>query len=91
MEFAHSIVQMKPYLDYDVSLNLELMDVLNYLKQDSDRDVVEAVEATDFKLLQQRKKSREEEKMQISSDAEKVKFEADLIIREQKVNFKIQK
>lgn len=51
MEFAHSVVQMKPYLDYDVGLNLELMDVLNYLKQDSDRDVVEAVEATDFKLL----------------------------------------
>lgn len=29
---------------------------------DSDRDVVEAVEQCDFKLLQQRKRSKEEEK-----------------------------
>jgi hypothetical protein len=29
MEFAHSVVSMKPYLDHDVNLNLELMDILN--------------------------------------------------------------
>jgi hypothetical protein len=52
MEFAHSIPQIKPHLDYDVTLNLELMDIVNDLKQDPDRDVVEAVEATDMKLFQ---------------------------------------
>ena len=62
MEFAHSIVSIKPYLDYDVNLNLEIMDILNKLKMDNDRDVVEAVEHCDFKLLQQRKRTREEEK-----------------------------
>lgn len=51
MEFAHSIVAIKPHLDYDVNLNLEIMDILNRLKMDNDRDVVEAVEHTDFKLL----------------------------------------
>lgn len=44
MEFAHSVVHIKAYLDYDVNLNLELMDILNMLKGDSDRDVIEAVE-----------------------------------------------
>jgi hypothetical protein len=44
MEFANSIVYIKPYLDYDINLNLELMDILNKLKSDIDRDVVEAVE-----------------------------------------------
>lgn len=52
MEFAHSIVAIKPYLDYDVNLNLEIMDILNRLKMDNDRDVVEAVEQCDYKLLQ---------------------------------------
>jgi hypothetical protein len=44
MEFARSLVSIKPYLDYDINLNLELMDVLNSLKSDPDRDVIETVE-----------------------------------------------
>lgn len=44
MEFAHSVVHIKPYLDSDDKSNLELMDILNELKQDSNRDVIEAVE-----------------------------------------------
>lgn len=51
MEFAHSVVNIKPFLDYDMEINLELMDILNALKADSDRDVVEAVDQSDFKLL----------------------------------------
>ena len=57
------------------------------MKQDHDRDVVEAVEATDMKLFQQRKKSKEEEKMLLQVDAERVQFEANLIVREQRVSF----
>ena len=51
MEFANSVPFMKSFLDYDVNLNLELMDILNTLKNDTDRDVIEAVEQCDYKLL----------------------------------------
>ncbi|CDW84144.1 serine threonine-protein phosphatase 4 regulatory subunit 4 [Stylonychia lemnae] len=84
IEFAHSIVHIKPYLDYDINLNLELMDILNRLKQDHDRDVVEAVEQCDFKLLQQRKKTKDEEKLMIQQDQERLEHEARLVIREQR-------
>ena len=51
IEFSHSVVHMKPFLDHDVNLNLELMDILNKLKVDNDRDVIEAVEQCDYNLL----------------------------------------
>lgn len=51
MEFAHSVIHIKPYLDNDDKFNLDLMDVLNLLKQDSNRDVIEAIEQADFNLL----------------------------------------
>jgi hypothetical protein len=51
MEFAHSVVTIKPYLDYDTNTNLELMDILNALKGDFDKDVIEAVDQCDYKLL----------------------------------------
>jgi hypothetical protein len=42
-----------------MDLSLELMDTLNNLHNDQDRDVLEAVEHTDFELLQNRKKNKE--------------------------------
>ena len=51
MEFTHSVVSLKPYLDYDTNINLELMDVLNALKSDSDKEVIEAAEHCDYKML----------------------------------------
>jgi len=42
---------IKPFFDQDMDLSLELMDILNHLHNDSDRDVLEAVELTDFELL----------------------------------------
>ena len=50
---------IKPYFDHDMDLQLELLDILNQLHNDSDRDVLEAVELTDFELLQNRKKNKE--------------------------------
>jgi hypothetical protein len=44
MEFAHSVVSIKPYLDYDTGINLELMDIFSLLRIDPDRDVIEAIE-----------------------------------------------
>lgn len=58
MEFAKAMLSIKPYFDKDVDLSLELMDVLNALQSDADRDVLEAVEHTDYELLQSRKKSK---------------------------------
>jgi len=43
MEFAHSIVKLKPFLDYDSAINNEIMSLLNHMHSDIDRDVVEAV------------------------------------------------
>lgn len=51
MEFANAMLIIKPYFDVDVDLSLELMDILSSLNNDSDRDVLEAVEHTDFELL----------------------------------------
>ena len=51
MEFAYALLIIKPYFDYDIDLSIELIDVLNKLIGDPDRDVVEAVEHTDFELL----------------------------------------
>lgn len=56
MEFANAMLTIKPYFDSDVDLSLELMDILSVLSNDKDRDVLEAVEHTDFELLQSRKK-----------------------------------
>lgn len=52
MEFANAMLIIKPYFDNDVDLSLELMDILNNLNNDTDRDVQEAVEHTDYELLQ---------------------------------------
>jgi hypothetical protein len=78
MEFANSVPYMKPFFDYDMSLNLELMDIINTLKQDSDRDVIESVEQCDYKLLQQKKRSKEEEKLNSLADQERQRIEAKL-------------
>lgn len=51
MEFANAMLVIKPYFDTDVDLSLELMDILSTLNNDADRDVLEAVEHTDFELL----------------------------------------
>ena len=51
MEFANAMLIIKPYFDTDVDLSLELMDILSTLNNDADRDVLEAVEHTDFELL----------------------------------------
>lgn len=51
MEFAYALLIIKPYFDYDIDLSIELIDILNKLTGDPDRDVVEAVEHTDFELL----------------------------------------
>ena len=49
---------IKPYFDQDVDLSIELMNLLTGLQNDTDRDVVEAVEHADFELLQHRKKNK---------------------------------
>lgn len=44
MEFAHSILIVKPFLDNDSAIGNELMSILTVMHSDIDRDVVEAVE-----------------------------------------------
>lgn len=80
MEFAKALLNIKPYFDNDTDLSLEMMDVLNALQSDKDRDVLEAVEHTDFELLQQRKKVKGA--TDNKADQEKVEFQKKLGIRE---------
>ena len=80
MEFAKAMLSIKPYFDKDVDLSLELMDVLNALQSDADRDVLEAVEHTDYELLQSRKKSKGA--TDDKADLAKVEFQKKLLIRE---------
>ncbi|MFS8159896.1 MAG: hypothetical protein ACMG6E_06745 [Candidatus Roizmanbacteria bacterium] len=44
MEFARSVSLIKPYLDHDMNLNVQIMDIMNELRSDKDRDVIEAIE-----------------------------------------------
>ena len=71
-EFVTGLLSIKPYFDSDVDLSLELMDLLNNLQNDPDRDVREAVEQTDFELLQQRKKNKNQ--TDDKTDLEKIQF-----------------
>jgi len=59
MEFASSLLTVKPFFDSDPVLSNELMSLLTQMHSDVDRDVVEAVETCDYQLLQVKKKTRE--------------------------------
>lgn len=83
MEWAHSVVSVKPFVDVgDVDIHLLFMDIVNKMKNDNDRDVIEAVDQCDYKLLQQKKRTKEEEKLAIQIDNERIDMEAKLVIRE---------
>ncbi len=51
-EFALSIFYIKPHLDYDLNLSLDLMEILTTLKSDPHNDVADAAENCDYRLLQ---------------------------------------
>lgn len=61
------------------------MDILNHLANDEDHDVLEAVEHTDFNLLQNRKKNKEAMGGE-SAELEKVALQKKLVIREKEEN-----
>jgi hypothetical protein len=85
IEFANAMLSIKPYFDKDQELSLELMDILNHLANDGDRDVQEAVEHTDFELLQNRKKN----KISMGGDTaelEKIALQKMLVVREKEEN-----
>ena len=56
---------------------------MNELRTDNNRDVVEAIEQSEFKLLQ-KKKNKEEDKIMFKEDADKVETETKLLTREAK-------
>ena len=71
------MLYVKPYFNRDQDLSLELMDVLSQLSNDTDQDVLEAVEHTDYELLRARKDRRDE-----NEDLEKEEFQKMLRARE---------
>ena len=85
MEFARSFLHVKPFLESDPSLANMLMNLLDQMHSDIDRDVVEAVEICDYELLQMRKKPKDTEKLLNAADASRIQQEATLLLREAKV------
>jgi disulfide oxidoreductase YuzD len=51
MEFAHSIIHVKPYLEVDMNLNVKFVDIVNVLRSDKDKEVVDAIENCEYLLL----------------------------------------
>ena len=79
MEFANAFLLIKPYFDSDQETALQLMDILNQLSNDPDRDVLEAVDHTDYELLQMRKKNKN---LHEKDDIDKMAFQKQLAVRE---------
>ena len=77
-EFATALLVIKPYFERDIDLAFELMELLTELSHDTDQDVVEAAEHTDYALLQRRK----QKKMTEEDDLLQVNFQARLAQRE---------
>lgn len=69
MEFARSLVIIKPALDYDSAQANDLMTILTQMHSDTDPDVAEAVQQADDALLQMKKRTREQEKAVTAADA----------------------
>lgn len=62
------MVTIKPFLDYEIDMNLELMEIINRLKADNDRDVSDAAEHSDYLMLHSKKRTKEEEKALLQND-----------------------
>ncbi len=56
LEFAKSLLDIKPYLDSKSAINTELIESISLLKSDPNKEVAEATDHTDFELLKSRKK-----------------------------------
>lgn len=48
IEFAKSLVQIKPYLEPNKNLSLLLNERIIHLNEDIDQDVADAIENTDY-------------------------------------------
>jgi hypothetical protein len=56
MEFARSLLKLKPYLEPSKNKSLLLSERIDKLKKDKDSDVADATESVDYELLLTRKK-----------------------------------
>lgn len=56
MEFARSLIKMKPYLEPSKNRFVTLNERIEKLKRDKDRDVADATENVDYDLLLSRKR-----------------------------------
>lgn len=58
-EYVTAMLVIKPFFDSDADLNMNMLDVLTQMAEDENKEVREAVEYTDFELLQNRKKHKD--------------------------------
>ena len=55
MEFAKSLFEIKPFIENEQAIGMDLMEKIEVLKNDEDPDVAEVTDDMDFRLLNQRK------------------------------------
>ena len=84
MEFALSVVKMKCYLEYDVDSHLQLLDALNELKRDPDKDVQETAESCEDALMDIKKRTKNDEEHFKQVELKLEQHEIELKLREQK-------
>ena len=56
MDFAKSLTEIKPFLEPEKQVSIDLNIRINHMKDDPDKDVADAIENTDYQLLFTRKK-----------------------------------
>jgi hypothetical protein len=56
LDFVKSVLELKPFLDSKSQINTELIEIIYKLKSDTNKEVSEAAENSDFLLLKQREK-----------------------------------
>lgn len=73
-EFVSAMLTIKPFFDNDSDLNMNMLDLLTQMAEDTNKEVREAVEYTDFELLQNRKKHKDNK----VDEESKIEFQAQL-------------
>ena len=48
MEFAKSLIEIKPFLEPEKQLSIEFNMRINHMKDDPDKDMADAIERTDY-------------------------------------------
>ena len=83
IEFAKSLMQIKPYFDYDRNNFYRIMDTLDSMRKDPDKEVADVVDSVKFHLETLKPPTPEEIKSFAGLDLENQELEQKLAQREE--------